>query len=335
MNLRLLPRDNISKLLLKLAEEGSVFYPETTGDKGHLVKFEPDKELNPDFVKIRTAENIKHFLFPSRDMVARFPQDASRRPPENRYLVGVKACDLRGVDVYDRVFIKWEPADPRYHEQRKKTVIIAADCPQPEASCFCNLVGVNPYAESTCDISFTPLLNGLLFDVLTEKGEAVVAKAEDLFRTAGKDEEEERETIRKKAVRQLQEINNKHLKDRLGYFVGQADKKAVHAARDDCVECFACLHACPTCYCFLLADHKRGKEIERIRFWDACYYAAYARVAGGANPRGKMDERFWNRFNCKFNYFHQYEGLLACSGCGRCYLGCSAKIDIREILLHL
>jgi len=84
-----------------------------------------------------------------------------------------------------------------------------------------------------------------------------------------------------------------------------------------------------------LSDYKRGKDVERVRTWDACYYSAYARVGGGANPRGKLDERFWNRFECKFNYFYQYEQMYACSGCGRCFRGCSGKIDIREILWNL
>jgi sulfhydrogenase subunit beta (sulfur reductase) len=138
--------------------------------------------------------------------------------------------------------------------------------------------------------------------------------------------------LRKDAVKSLTVINNKEFASDLPERVENADKETIHNARKNCVECFACLHICPTCYCFLLSDYQKGKDVERVRIWDACYYAAYARVGGGANPRSTLDDRFWNRFNCKFNYYKKYEDIYACTGCGRCLRGCSGTIDIREIL---
>lgn len=335
MKTYLLPSDKLLEFVTKLAEDGSVFYPVLEDNNTHLVKFDKEQEFEPNFEKIRTAENIKHFLFPSRDVVAKFPKDA-RAKPGKQYLFGVKSCDLRGIDVYDKVFLDWEPVDPVYKQRRENTIIISADCPEPEDCCFCNLVGLNPYAENICDISFTQISSGLLFDVFTKGGERVINKMQDLFKEVSKEDKNERDKIRKGAVKKLNKINEKPFKDDLPDRVERVDKKVMHNAREDCVECFGCLHACPTCYCFLLSDYKKGKDIiERVRTWDACYYAAYARVGGGANPRSELNERFWNRFQCKFNYFHQYENMYACSGCGRCIRGCSAKIDIREILWKL
>ena len=305
--------------------------------KAHFVKFEPNEKQVLDFKQIRTAENIKHFIFPSRDVVARFPEDITRREPYAQYLVGVKACDVRGLEIYDRVFEKWEPCDPIYKERRKSTVIISADCPLPEPSCFCSLMNVNPYCDRGClsDINLTPLASGLLFDVFSEKGESVIKLANELLVDAREADVQEQTKVRMNARNKLAEINDGDLKKNLAILVEKATIKTIRASRNECVECFACLHVCPTCYCFMLSDYKTGNNIERVRTWDACYYAAYARVGGGANPRSRFDERFWNRFACKFNYFHQYEEMFACSGCGRCYVGCSAKIDIREILKNL
>lgn len=334
MKLYLLPSNNIKSFMEKLAQDGSVYYPVLEDDKTHLVKFTEDKEFEPNFEKIRTAENIKHFFFPSRDVVAKFPKD-SKIKAEKQYLFGVKNCDLRGIDVYDRVFLRTDPVDPMYKERREKTIIISADCPEPADCCFCNLVGISPYGADTCDINVTKVSAGLLCEVFTKLGEQVINKNKDLFDEAGKEAPKEREKTRKGALKELDKINEKPFKEDISERIEKAGKKTMQDAQKDCVECFACLHACPTCYCFLLSDYKKGKDIERVRTWDACYYAAYARVGGGANPRSDLVERFWNRFLCKFNYFNEYEGFLACSGCGRCYRGCSAKIDIREILWKL
>jgi len=330
----LLPSDNLENFIAKLEEDGSVFYPVLEDNNAHFVKHEKEKTFEPNFGKIRAAENIKHFLFPSRDVVAKFPKDVAGEV-KKQYLFGVKNCDLRGIDVYDKIFLNWEPTDPVYKKRRENTLIVSADCPEPEDCCFCTLVGLNPYGESICDINFTQVSSGLLFEVFSKHGEEVVAKASNLFKEATQDNKKERETIRKNAIKKLSKINSKSFKEDIPERVEKADKKVKNNARKDCVECFACLHICPTCYCFLLSDYKRGKDVERVRTWDACYYSAYARVGGGANPRGKLDERFWNRFECKFNYFYQYEQMYACSGCGRCFRGCSGKIDIREILWNL
>jgi len=334
MKICLLPSDNFIDFITKLAEEGPVFYPVLEENRAHLIKFDKEKQFEPNFRKIRAVENIKHFLFPSRDVVAKFPKDKPRKLGK-QYIFGIKNCDLRGVDVYDRVFLNWEPVDPFYKEKRDNTIIISADCPEPEDSCFCNLVGLNPFGEAISDLNFTQVSSGFLLETLTPRGEEIVKKMQDMFKEASREDESERDKIRKDAIKKLNEINDKTFKKDLPDRVEKADKKVMHDARKDCVECFACLHSCPTCYCFLLSDYKRGKDLERVRQWDACYYAAYARVGGGANPRSKLDNRFWNRFHCKFNYFHQYENMYACSGCGRCYLGCSGKIDIREILWKL
>ncbi len=327
----LLPSDKIFDFVEKLAEDGSVFYPVCEDKTAHLIRFNTIQKFSPDFKKIRAAENIKHFLFPSRDVVATFPDNKNKKT-EQQYLFGVKNCDIRGVDVYDRVFTKWEPLDPFYKEKRDNTILISADCPEPEDCCFCTLVGLNPYAEGISDINFTQVSSGFLFETFTKRGEVLIDKFQDIFKEVNKDDEKERDKIRNEAIKKLNKINEKPFIEDLSALVAKADNKAIRDSRDECVECFACLHVCPTCYCFLLSDYQKINNVARVRTWDACYYAAYARVGGGANPRGKMDERFWNRFQCKFNYFYQYEKIFACSGCGRCYRGCSAQIDIRKIL---
>ncbi len=110
---------------------------------------------------------------------------------------------------------------------------------------------------------------------------------------------------------------------------------------ETCVGCGACTNICPSCHCFFLAElapHTENRNpagFEKARYWDSCQSAGFARVAAGANPRGKLAERFRNRFYCKLEYKPKNFNLLACTGCGRCIEACQGKIDVREVLSKL
>ena len=75
MKLYLLPSDNLLSFVTQLSKIGSVFYPGKEESKAHFVRFDPERKFEPVFSTIRTAENLKHFLFPSRDVVAKFPKE--------------------------------------------------------------------------------------------------------------------------------------------------------------------------------------------------------------------------------------------------------------------
>jgi ferredoxin len=248
-------------------------------------------------------------------------------------IVGAKACDLKALEVYDKVFLEGEVLDPFYSERRERTVLISADCPNPEDSCFCNLVGIAPYPTSGFDLNLSVVDNGCLIEVGSEKGAALVKRVRTIFQPASSEQLKQRDEGRAKSVQKLKQINPEEFSAELPKkIMGRSDGEFWSKESTTCVECCACLHICPTCYCFLLYDQPSDGESERMRVWDTCYYAAYARVGGGANPRSDFSQRFKNRFLCKYSYFPGYHGVFACSGCGRCISGCTAKIDIREVL---
>src|SRR4030042_4130000 len=195
--------DKISIFVTELAKEGSLYYSKLENGKTHFVAHHENISIEPEFSKIRTPENMKHFFCRSRDLVARFPKDKSPAVSK-QFLVGLKNCDLRGIDVYDRVCLKWQPLDPLYKARRDNTVIISADCPEPEECCFCNLVGLNPYPDAISDINITRLERHYLFETLSKKGEAIIEQFKDLFIEASKEGLKERDKIRKNAVKALE-----------------------------------------------------------------------------------------------------------------------------------
>jgi len=303
----------------------------------------PDIEANtlsitPAQKRIRPSEPVKSFMFQPRQRVGGMPQPAEPGEPVPRVLLGIKNCDLVSLKVHDKVLTEGGFNDPFYAAQRKSTMLVVADCPSPEQSCFCNLLGLTPYAQEGADAVLS-LVNGDWLFETERRGQELTGMAPGLF--AGLAEYAMEITVRgeqrKAAAAALSVINprpwNPDLPGAIGARLNDAAFWNRHA--DSCVECFGCLMGCPTCYCFLLYDQAKDGGLERTRVWDACYEAAYARVGGGANPRAEFVRRFANRFDCKWNQFKRDYGMYACSGCGRCFKACMGRIDIRKVLGEL
>lgn len=282
--------------------------------------------------RIRAAEPVKSFFFSPREQVATFPDKLDPPAAERRVLFGLKGCDLLPLLVHEQMFLVGEFADPFYAERLKNTVLIAADCPSPEDSCFCNLVGRKPFAEDGADATVAVLDDVLVIEVLTARGAELLAGAG--AKPATKEQLARRQEQREAAVKRLGQVNPAPWPaDPVARLAKRGSEEGFwkkHAST--CVECFGCLMTCPTCYCFLLYDKAKAQGVERTKVWDACYIPAYQRVGGGANPRAEFLKRFANRFQCKFQYFKEKHGFFACSGCGRCFRTCMGKIDLRKVI---
>ena len=344
MNAYLLTKSNVRQWLSMLLARYAVHVPMEHEKQVHWHRLEHrDLETEPDTIapaqrRIRASEPVKSFMFQPRQQVGSFPDPLT--PPESapRVLLGIKNCDLVPLKVHDKILGEGEFKDPFYLAQRKSTILVAADCPAPEQSCFCNLLGLTPYAQGSVDAALSIVDGDWLLDV-EESGQELIDTAPELFsRLTGETAEAaKRDEERKAAVATLNMTNARPWKTDLpGAIAARLHDEAFwrkHA--ETCVECFGCLMGCPTCYCFLLYDQARANGLDRTRTWDACYEAAYARVGGGANPRAEFIRRFANRFDCKWNQFKQDHGMYACSGCGRCFRACMGKIDIRKVLGEL
>jgi hypothetical protein len=340
----LLAKSSVHQWLSKLLARYAVFVPIERENQTHWHRLEPrDLEAEPDIItpaqrRIRASEPVKSFMFQPRQRVASFAEPLQVPEPELRVLLGIKNCDLVPLKVHDKILGEGDFKDPFYVAQRKNTLLVVADCPVPEQSCFCNLLGLTPFAQEGGDAKLS-IVNGDWFLETGRRGQELIEMAPDLF--AGLAEYAMEITLRdeqrKAAVERLSVANpkpwNPDLAEAIAAKLGDAAFWSRHA--DTCVECFGCLMGCPTCYCFLLYDQAKKKRLDRTRVWDACYEAAYARVGGGANPRAEFIKRFANRFDCKWNQFKRDHGMYACSGCGRCLKACMGKIDIRNVLGEL
>ncbi|MCM8781306.1 MAG: 4Fe-4S dicluster domain-containing protein, partial [Candidatus Omnitrophica bacterium] len=253
----------------------------------------------------------------------------------------VKSCDIAGHRVQDFVFLEGVEVDSLYRLRRENTYLISGDCTDFKSVCHCLAWDISPYPTEGFDLNISTLNEGYLVEVGSKRGEELIQIKEDYFVPAKATQisacQAKRQAFVDRLKRHLlpQNLVSKNIVQRLvrdGYYLDTWQQFMF-----TCVECGGCNLICDTCHCFLLADRRIGesRQNEKIRLWDSCQYANFARVAGGANPLKTRAKRLRNRFLKKFDFFIDNLGIPACCGCGRCIEVCPGKIDIREVLKDL
>lgn len=329
MTLHFISNTNWKNFLEYLTKESETYG--LVSNNGNLL-LENVQSENIDKIVIdqyRSIHPIKNFFFPVKEEVTQNPKDKTMT------VLGAKACDLNHIKTMDSIFIGGALVDPYYATKRDNVIIISSDCNNCVSSCFCTLMEGKPYPEQGFDINLSPLGSGFIAEVGTPKGEKVVSQKKELFEEVQQHHIEERDRQRKEITEKVKENNKEFSWSEPRQIVEKhfESSKWKDEVAKTCVECDACRFACGTCYCFLLSE--TNENWQRIRTWDSCQSAGYARVGGGANPRKKKDERLRNWYMCKLSYRPQNFGFYACTGCGRCIDVCQGKIDIRKSLQKL
>jgi len=289
------------------------------------------------FNPYRCVEPLKGFFIPALDKVAEYFQEDTQDSNSSKIIIfGVKSCDLAGHKVQDFVFLEGVEADSSYRLRRENTILISSDCTDFKKVCHCLAWDILPHPTDGFDLNLSPLNEGYLIEVGSKKGEDLIGQYKEYFVSARDAQVAARKVKRDNLIERLkkhllpQELVSKDIVQRLmrqGYNLDTWQQFML-----TCVECGGCNLICDTCHCFLLADKKEGNINKKLRLWDSCLYANYARVAGGANPLRTRAQRLRNRFMKKFDFFIDNLGIPACCGCGRCIEVCPGKIDIREVL---
>jgi ferredoxin len=328
---------DFGRIIEKLLERSDVFAPLPSNDRVYFEKVIPDSIDKIVYDTPRQVDPPKSFLYPARELVAKYFAEDSGNAGKPVTIIGVKGCDAAAIAAYDRVMLEGDFIDPLYKERRESTLLIGTDCASIWTSCFCTLVGLKPYPESGVDINLSSAENGFVVSVKSEKGKAFFEEFSFFFREATTEELAEFDSVREKTISLLAE-SNKQYKYKLPIHEivkGTLDTPAWRKITRLCVECGACNISCPSCTCFMLHDKKTPVGFERQKIWDACLKGGYARVAGGANSRPFLSQRYNNRLQCKFDYSFDRLNKYTCTGCGRCIEACPAKIDMRAAIVDL
>ena len=328
---------DLRPLLDAVAGQMDLYVPKKTGTHYVYNRYDPSASAAIEVNSIRACTPAKEFLFPLRELAAVFPEPLEPKEIEPFAVFGLKDCDLRSIEILDKVFAEKEFEDPFYVKRREKMFIISSDCSDPADSCFCNVLNGRPFAQSGFDLNVSQVNEGFVIEAGSQKGEDFIKERSELFSQAGDEVMSQRQTQRDETQKQLEQ-NNASLK-----FDAPINEIVENGHESDvfdeeaktCVECQACTRVCPTCHCFYLYDTKKEDYFSKMKMWDSCMRVAYAEVAGGANPHKLLGDRLRHRFMHKFSYFLERYGVDMCVGCGRCVDAEAGDVDIREVLKKL
>jgi len=327
----------LKTLLDAVADEMDLYAPKRSGDYYIYSKYDPSAGAPAEFNNIRTCTPIKEFLLPVCELAATSPGPLEPKEIKPFAVFGLKDCDLRSIEILDKVFAEEEFQDPFYMKRRESMFIISSDCSQPGDSCFCNLFDGQVFAQKGFDLNVSQMRDGFIIEAGSEKGEDFVEKHSRLFTDVPETLLAERDKNRAETQKQLEQNNAEYEFDTpiKQVMENSADSEVFDTEAKNCVECQACTRICPTCHCFYLYDTTQKDYFAKMKMWDSCMRQAYTAVAGGTNPNKVLGDRIKHRLMHKFVYFLDRYGLDMCVGCGRCVDADVAGMDIRQVLKKL
>ena len=331
-------KKDLSALFRMIAGQQELYLPvRSAGQVNYHVWSE---EAEADLDTLKSVKSPKDAFFPQSENLYSVQREGKKLTvcPEGLQdkdfvVFGMKACDVQGVKVLDRVFLA-DPVDTYYAARRQHGTIVALACHEPEESCFCKVFGID-CAEPAADVATWMVEDDLYWKPLTKKGETLTAAVSELLVEAGEageqKVEEEKTAIRAIVERlpyshlSLEGWNGDNLNERFNSQLWEELYKP-------CLACGTCTFVCPTCQCYDIKDYDTGHGVQRYRCWDSCMYSDFTMMAHGNNRNSQM-QRFRQRFMHKLVYFPaNNDGMYSCVGCGRCVEKCPASLNIVKVI---
>jgi formate hydrogenlyase subunit 6/NADH:ubiquinone oxidoreductase subunit I len=245
--------------------------------------------------------------------------------------IGVRACELHAIAVQDKVFLGGSFVDPLYKARREGAFLVAVNCGQAGATCFCASMNAGPKATSGFDVALTEVIEGAEHYFVAEAGTPL--GAEILQQVSNRPAEiaavEKAEQIHANTAKQMgRTLDTTGIKELL-YANMEHPRWDNVASR--CLACSNCTMVCPTCFCTTVEDvtDLKGDHAERWQKWDSCFTMDFSYIHGGS-IRSSTKSRYRQWMTHKLASWIDQFGSSGCVGCGRCITWCPVAIDITE-----
>ena len=341
MKHKLVTQQELSSLVSELlAANTRVIAPVRAQDDANQVDYAPIARWeDATFEQSLPRRSMKEFFLPVTEVLLHYRQTKEgveiREVPtqaQPQVIFSGSPCDAAGAAVVDKV-MNWDYRDELLFGRREATTVVSFLCAVMDASCFCTAVGLGPDSPKGSDVLLAPVEGGYVAHLLTEKGEALLARC---GREATDNEVAAAEAAQHEARRKVEG----NLAALPAEFSGWLQKNFVNPVWSTlalrCHGCGACASICPTCHCFDIVDeHETSDEGVRRRNWDSCQTSLFTLHASGHNPRASQTERFRQRVQHKFSVYPARFGETLCTGCGRCSRACPGGMDLPAILSEL
>ena len=328
-------KENLPALFQLIAGDKDLYLPVNVAGQVNYASWTEDAVVDLDTLK--TVKSPKDAFFPQSENLYTCYRDGKKitiQPEELQkrdfVVFGMKACDIRGVEVLDKVFLA-EPVDTFYAARRAHGTIVAMACHEPEETCFCKVFGID-CANPVADVATWMVEGELYWKALTEKGEALTKAAASLLSDAD-EAVVEKEQAQIRAIVEKLPYSNLSLE---GWDGNATESKFNSPVWEElykpCLACGTCTFVCPTCQCYDIKDYDTGHGVQRYRCWDSCMYSDFTMMAHGNNRTSQL-QRFRQRFMHKLVYFPaNNDGMYSCVGCGRCVEKCPASLNIVKVI---
>lgn len=249
-------------------------------------------------------------------------------PPTRKIaVVGVRACDLAGLALQDRIFLHDRYPDPYYASRRQGLFLVAVGCTRAVSTCFCASTGTGPEPASGYDLALTELDGGFVVRSGSAAG-AEIAAALPLRPAPAERLLEERRALDACAASMTRRLDGEGLRDVL---YANLQHPRFDEVAERCLSCGNCTLVCPTCFCHDERDEPAvdGRGAVRVREWDSCFDRDHAQVHG-TNFRPRIRDRYRQWLVHKLASWVDQFGSSGCVGCGRCITWCPVGIDLTE-----
>ena len=327
-------KSDLAALFARISEQNDLFLPVKSAGKTNFAAW--DEAANVDLDTLKTVKSPKDTFFPQSENLyscsredGKIKIDPAKLTDAPFVIFGIRACDVRAIDVLDRVFLS-DPVDSYYAARREHGILVSYACHNPDTSCFCKAFGIDAAAPAG-DVVTWMVGDELYWEAKTEKGEALTAQVRDLL-TEGDAAVVEAEQVAIRAI--IEKLPNSNLSLE-GWGAEAADARFDSPIWEQlykpCLACGTCTFVCPTCQCYDIKDYTTGNGVQRFRCWDSCMYSDFTMMAHGTN-RPTQKERFRQRFMHKLVYFPaNNDGVYGCVGCGRCLAKCPISMNIVKV----
>ncbi|MGB9774003.1 MAG: 4Fe-4S dicluster domain-containing protein [Bacteroidota bacterium] len=283
-------------------------------------------------------QSWKQFLFPPRIRLFaakkngkgwEIETDPSNTPAMRYAFVGVRSCELKAIEIQDKVFNNGEYLDPIYKVRREGIFIVAVNCTQAGGTCFCASMGTGPKVRGAFDLALTEVIDEavsyFVVEIGSERGAEVISEVP--HRSAEKHHTDAADRIVENTAQRMGRTLD--INDLRELLLSHIESPHWDDVARRCLTCTNCTLVCPTCFCSTIEDvtDLNGERAERWRRWDSCFTVDYARVAGG-NFRLSPRARYRHWLTHKLASWIEQFGTWGCVGCGRCITWCPVGIDI-------
>lgn len=331
-------KDKIDSLFELIGSKQPLYLPvDNNSGKADFAKWQKGTKLSE---KLKTTRSAKDFFFPKTEHLVSYEMNGKevkvvdpRKEVGDFVIFGVRACDARGFEAIDNVYLNMNPVDSYYKNRREHGTVIVLACNEPAKTCFCSTFGIDAsLAKPAGDVSCWLADGKYYFEANTDKGKAFVENAKSALEDA---DTSAVEACRKDIAEKVEKLPFAHLdlskfqgKDMLKIF----NSKIWDKVSEPCVGCGTCTYVCPTCMCFDVRDFATSNGVRQIRCWDSCMYNDFTQMAA-ENPRHTQKERSRQRFMHKLMYYPMaHDGMFSCVGCGRCVENCPVNMNIVKVI---